>query len=581
MKKLHRMQIMNLPKLKAAPYYVLTRHFFRRLFQNDFIAFEDQMKERSIGILALLSIICMHASNAALIKYSVLPDQGTSWVEKCFLLCLFMVFMALVTVLEWDVIFPDSRDYINLAPLPVKIKTLFLAKFTSLIMFAGTFALGVTFLSALTFSYYLPKWKSDSFIYGLRFTFSHILASLAAVLFIFFFMAFVIGFFMTALGHRAFNRISIYIRGMLLMGLIFIIAIFIFNMGYLNTAFDTLLGKKANQSNFLLVIPPMWFTGLYETLIGNEDPIFHKLSYYAILALLLSISGFFITAGLGYRRYIKKMVTEKIPKVARNRVKEALSNLFNQVFLKNPIQRAVYYFFRATLKRSMFHKMRLVSFLAVALGVILILMIALFESFLIGSQYNRTLLAVPLILSLFLLLGIKKVVDIPVSLEANWVFQLTETEEIRHYKAGVRKGILTFILAPLFVFLFVFYFWLWGGQASFFHCLFGLAVSLFLMEIFFFKYHKIPFTCSFLPGKEKLHVYWLPYVFLLAIYFSVFTKIEASFFSEPLRFYLFYLGAIIMILGLRMYQDRSYYHQIHLKFEEEPELVMVGMMRDN
>ena len=573
--------ILNPLKLKSTPYVVLTRHFFRRLFQNDFIAFEDQMKERSIGVLVLISIICMHASNAALLKYVYNPDLGTSWVEKCFLLCLFMVFMALITVLEWDVIFPDSRDYANLVPLPVKIRTLFFAKFTSLFLFAGMFALGVTSLSALTFSYYLPKWKSDSLFFGLRFTFTHIVASLAAVIFVFFGMALIIGFLMTVLGHRVFQRASIYLRAILLLGLVFILAVFIFNMGYLNTVFDTLLEKKAYQPNFLLFIPPMWFTGLYETLIGNKDPIFIELSRYAYVSLILSISGFFITAGLGYRRYLKKMVTVKTRKISRSRVKEIFSGFLNSVFLRNPVQRAVYNFFRVTLKRSMYHKMRLVSFLAVALGIILILMIDLFKNYLTGPQNNRTLLAVPLILSLSLLLGIKKIIDVPVSLESNWVFQLTEIENSRQYKAGVRKGIIAVILAPLFIILFLLYFYLWGIQASVYHCLFGLFISLLLMEIFFYKYHKIPFTCSFLPGKEKLHIYWIPYMFLLGFYFFALTKIESLLFLSHLRFFLFYAGVTVIISGLRFYQDRSFYKHIHLKYEEEPELVMVGMMRDN
>ena len=249
------LQTVYLLNLKTTPYFVLTRHFFRRLFQNDFIAFEDQMKERSIGIIALLSIMCMHVSNAVLIKYVFIKDEGLSWVEKCFMLCLFMVLMALVTVLEWDIIFPDNRDYANLVPLPVKVKTLFMAKFTSLFLFAGMFALGVSLLSSLTFSYYLPNYISQSFIFGIRFTLMHILASLASVIFIFFSMALIIGGMMTVLGYRIFNRISIYIRGILLLGLIFLLAIFVFDMGYLNEIFGTLLEKNPVIQPFFISFP--------------------------------------------------------------------------------------------------------------------------------------------------------------------------------------------------------------------------------------------------------------------------------------------------------------------------------------
>ena len=66
---------------KNSSYSVLVRHFFLRLFNNDFIAFEDQMKEKTVSFLALISILSAHIANAVLMKYMFVPDEGISWVE--------------------------------------------------------------------------------------------------------------------------------------------------------------------------------------------------------------------------------------------------------------------------------------------------------------------------------------------------------------------------------------------------------------------------------------------------------------------------------------------------------------------
>jgi hypothetical protein len=50
-------------------FLILVRHFYFRLFLNDIVSFEEQMKEKVIGILALLAIFSAHLSNVVLQKY--------------------------------------------------------------------------------------------------------------------------------------------------------------------------------------------------------------------------------------------------------------------------------------------------------------------------------------------------------------------------------------------------------------------------------------------------------------------------------------------------------------------------------
>jgi hypothetical protein len=568
----------NLFKGDSKQFLILSKHFYFRLFLNDVVSFEEQMKEKIIGILVLLAVFTAHLSNVILWKYWIFPDEGTSWVEKCYIISFCMVIMGFITVLEWDIIFPDSRDFSNLMLLPIKLRTFFSAKFASLCLFVGLFALGMNSISTLVFWYYLPKWQSSSFIYGIRFIFVHLMSVFAATFFIFFVSVFLIGMLISLLGHKIFSRISITIRAVLMIVFVFLIFLFITAPEYVSPFFSSLLANRDSHPLFLHIFPPMWFVGLYETLLGNKDPVFSELSNFAFLAIIIPAIAFFVTAALGYRRYLKKMHEEKTKSIRLFRIKTFLTAIFNSIFLKNPTQRAVFYFFGKTIRRSTLHKMRLVTYMAVASGAVLILVRTLIGDHKSFFVVNTTLLSIPLILTFFLLVGMRSIVNIPVSLEANWIFRLTQGKDKKHYFSGLKKGVLFYTLIPLFAALFVIYLFLWGGEAAFYHCLYGLAVSTLLMEILFQNYSKIPFACAYLPGKAKMHIFWIVYLFSFLIYVFFLSSLEKKLLLAPSRFLIFYGIVIGLFIVLEIYQRFFYYRKYDIMYEEKPEPVMVTII---
>lgn len=559
-------------------FLVLVRHFYFRLFLNDVVSFEEQMKEKVIGILALLAIFSGYLSNIVLFKYWLIADKGISWIEKCYLISFFMVLMGFITVLEWDVIFPDSRDFSNLMHLPIKLGTLFSAKFASLCLFVGLFALGMNSISTLVFWYYLPQWQSSNFIYGIRFIFVHLMSVFAANFFVFFVSVFLIGVLMSLLGYKIFSRISIYVRAVLMVVFVSLIFLFFTAPTYVSKFFSSIMALKESNPLFLRLFPPMWFVGLYETLVGNNDPIFSELSKFALLATVIPAIAFFIAAALGYRRYLKKMHEVKTKSLRLFKIKTLFMDIFNSIFLRNPVQRAVFYFFGKTIRRSTLHKMRLVTYMAVASGGVLILLTTLIGDYWNFFEINKTLLSIPLVLTFFLLVGIRSIVNIPVSLEANWVFRLTQRQDKKHYFSGLKKGIFFYALIPLFALLFVVHFFLWGGESAFYHCLYGLVLSTLLMEILFQNYSKIPFACAYLPGKAKMHVFWIVYLFSFLVYVFFLSSLEKKLLLAPSRFLIFYGILFGLFLVLRIYQRYFLYKKYDIIYEEKPEPVMVTIV---
>ena len=85
---------------EAGQFAFLTRHFFGRLFRNEIVDFEDQMKERLIATLSVLAIVVFWSSELLLFKYHFVPDTGRSWEEKSYIFSLVMIIFGIVTLLE-------------------------------------------------------------------------------------------------------------------------------------------------------------------------------------------------------------------------------------------------------------------------------------------------------------------------------------------------------------------------------------------------------------------------------------------------------------------------------------------------
>jgi hypothetical protein len=557
---------------------ILTRHFFLRLFINDFVFFEDSMQQKVIALIAILAVFSGHLAKALLTKYLWVRDMNTSWVEKGYFLLFAMLVMGFISILEWDLIFPDPRDFSNLVPLPLKVRIMFLAKFTSFFSFICFFALAITSLSTIVFWIHLPKWQSPTLIFSIRFVLTHIVTVLAACLSISFIFAFIIGILLTVLGRRIFNLVSVYIRSLMMIAIVFLISFFLFELIDVSQIFPSLIELKESNSSFLHFFPPMWFVGLYETLLGNTDPFFRALAKGAVPAVILPLIGFFMISAASYRKYLGKIREVKRQKKHIYKMQDGLKDRFNAVYLKNPIQRAVFYFFGNTMRKSNFHRMRLASYLVVAVGIVLILLAA--KATTVGNidSFDKTLLSIPFILSFFLVMGIRATSQIPVAVEANWIFRLRETADTKHYVIGFKKGIQFFVLAPLFVVLFVFYSILWGWSAASFFCLFGLAVSILLVEIVFINHHKIPFTCTYLPGKGKIHIFWIVYLVSFIFYVSVMSSLAYELLLNPSGFFFFSSIALALFFLIRLIQNRVFLQDADIIYEEEPEPVLLTLM---
>lgn len=555
---------------------LLSRHFFGRLFRNETVDFEDQMKEKLFAVLALLAVFMAWASWLLLFKYHFVADINRSWQEKGYVLTLMMLIFAVVTLLEWDVLFPDRQDFLNLTPLPIRLRTVFAAKLVSFVLFVATFSAAMMSFSSLLFSVYLTQWRADTVALAVRYVVAHILAGFAANFAVFFAVVFLQFVLITALPGTVAKRISFVVRFALIAALVFLLLSFVVAPSVLGESFRTLESLKESGDPFIFRFPPLWFVGLYEVLLGTTDAVFLAQARSAGLVLLVALGAFGGAAALSYRRHVRGTLEIRKPRPAAGGPAAAWRRLRDRAMLRTGEERAVYDFFVTTMRSSPKHRMALIHYLAFSSAVVLVLVAANRVSLRGLSPRNGLLLVLPLLLALGIVAGVRLLVDRPAALEARWIFRLTETAHPERYVRGLKKAIVARLLLPLFLGILGFHTLFWAPGTAAIHALFGFVFAALVLEAAFFRYPKVPFACPWVPGRLKPHYLFLPVSLGLLFGLAILAVIEKAVLASPSRGALVLAFAAAAAFVLRE-GNRRFYRSERLRFDDAPEAALIEL----
>ncbi|HEV2493747.1 MAG TPA: hypothetical protein VG204_11840 [Terriglobia bacterium] len=554
----------------------LARHFFHRFFDNELVSPGGEAHLTLVHALALLAV---PAVLYTFYLFSVYDDIGqffqwlypvVSLIDRCRYVFFSMVTIGFIAVLEWDALFPDYRDYVVLTVLPLKSATVFTAKVAALGIFVALFTVDVGGLPALLYPFVEAQGLADPrvpFLHLARMILAHGLAVGAGSAFMFLFFVALEGLLINLLSYRRFRQVSLYVQ---LASMIALLSIFFL----LPTISSRVPIWRRNNSLGLYLLPPAWFLGLYQRLLGIHDAVDAALARLAVGALVLAavVSA---AAYLGsYRKYVRRSFEQsESVSAGPGWVARLLTRLADALVVRKPLERASFYFVGKTLARSSKHRLYFAAYVGVGCAFVVEGLVGLFAGRRTAgiTRADATLLSVPLVLSFFALSGMRVVFPIPAELRANWIFQLTEDERRRECLAGVRKAMLVFVIVPLFLVLFPVDAALSGWKVALVESLFGVTLSLALAELLLLRFFKIPFTCSFLPGKANITVLGVFYWFAFSIYAYSMASLEAWMIKHPLSLLPFFALAISGLAALIRYRNRVLDEGFQFVYEDEPE----------
>ncbi len=468
--------------LPRTPFGTLVAYFIKRIFASED---EQRDEEMSLGLGVILAMLASPGAFASLFlldKYSTLLQwlrgqrhfdfYRASAADEYFFIVLSMTITGLVMLMRWNRLFPDRRDFANLASLPIPIHHIFLANFAALAGLAGVFAIDVNFVSSFFFPAFVTssdgRWNALATI-----AIGHVTAVLSATIFSFFGLFALVGLMTLILPARLLRPISVAVRILLAVGLVVEF--------FSNLFLQLFLGRlPAYAGSYLRLLPSFWFLGIYENTIGIARPAMQQMAHWAWSAVAVSILVMVACYALCYRRHFLRLA-ESFDNLAGNqhgawfKIPEWLTNL---VF-RSPFEEACILFTFRVLSRSERHVMFLGGYLGVGLVIVAQ-----------SAQVDRA--QIPLLLAFFLITGLRLAFDIPAAGSANWAFRFSANDPVPSPTSVARRCLL-FVVLP----------WqLLSGSLT--TAVLNIGFSVFGIDFVLLTFQRIPFTYTVQADSRKM-----------------------------------------------------------------------------
>ncbi|HWB97889.1 MAG TPA: ABC transporter permease, partial [Bryobacteraceae bacterium] len=476
---------------------------------GEWSAAPGQWKSAAIGAFALLlptglllvregALDPKYASKYRLLAMTAGPAEVGAAViaDEIALMTLLVSVTGLIALLEWQSLFPSSRDYLALASLPVRSCHVFTARFTSVLLFSTAMIAALNLLPSLIAPMeFGGGWRLDC-SYWLQ-AGTQALASGLACFCVFFAVLAIQGVLLNVVPPSLFSRVSVGVQGGLA-------GVFLFGGFYSWSIKEWKPETITRLPEFGAWLPPVWFTGLRQALAGENDAFFLAMAQRAWIAFGIAVALAIGTYLLSYRRY-RKLLLESPVRLATARIRH-WSML--RLLARSPRREAIMDFLAKTLLRSRTHRLLWLIYLGAAAAVLVNSSLVDGAIFARSRAWNLALQFVvhfwPLACSVVILSGFRHVLSIPAELRANWIFQITESQGRAEWMSAVERFIIAYAIAPVYVVLFPVAGVVSGWPMAIRMTVLQLLVSLSMFEALFYSWQKLPFTCSHIPGDRPL-----------------------------------------------------------------------------
>jgi hypothetical protein len=539
----------------------LVRHFLGSLLGRGVLQDDGVEAVRGLffwvvaGLLSIGWILPRHFSRVYLeLSYLLDPEpfRRALATDSMFMLTLPFLLAMVVAALVAPSMFPDEVDYLTLVPLPLTRRRIFAAKVIALTMFAAVLLLSLSLFAAIAFPMFTNRrWAQGSIMERIC---AHGLAAGISGGVGFGIVLAIQGLGLVWAPRRWLSRLSVIVPSTVITAVIL--------------AFPFVLQLPARrmwvagEPALLTFFPPAWFAGLERTLLGIATPYWQRLAWIGLVAtVLVMAAGVFSYVWL-YRRF-ERLV---LPPPRESQPDRGPGPA---------ITMGVWQFSRATLMRNRLPLLLFLVFSAIGVGMVTW---SLLTGFLHPTfrwdeppppAMVSAVVGLPLVLMLTGLTGLRTSFLLPVQSRANWIFRMTDGPVTRaQHLAAVDHACLRLVVIPALIVALPMQTWVLGIDAwrtTVLALLAGLAMS----ELMLIDWRRVPFTCTWIPGKLPLVV---TVVFAGAIYILVTSFLtfflQLSLFS--LSVWSFLAGVLLIVTVVARYRRQQSWASQPLQFEDEP-----------
>ncbi len=274
----------------------------------------------------------------------------------------------------------------------------------------------------------------------------------------------------------------------------------------------------AAQQRAFASSPSYWFLGLFQAVAGS--PAMAPLARQAWIALALSIVGILIAYGLSYVRTLPKIV--ETPDIMAGVRRFRWLPKFG-----GPFPTAIVQFSLRTLFRSGQHRVLLAFYWGIGFALTAMLLKTPRGQQLSGGSVLDAWQegSVPLIVAsiwmmAFAVLAARLAFSLPRDLSANWIFRITPIPGVRQCIRARRRALMAVSVLPVWAISAMVFLRAWPTGPALGHLGALGLLGFSLIEIALRGTQKIPFTCSYLPGRSRVH---------LALYVAIMVLVPLTF----------------------------------------------------
>jgi hypothetical protein len=338
----------------------------------------------------------------------------------------------------------------------------------------------------------------------------------------------------------------------------------------------------ASGSAWLGLVPPAWFVGLQQVLRGNDDPWFFHLAGIAVAALGGAAVIVAITYTVLFRHFERLMLRSAAMSPSETDRRRAFTHATSLGPARHglsevewpPAFRAVHRFTILTLRRSQLHQSVLVGVSACGVGLA---MNRLVEANLAGwlgaggpppSPLASAAMWAPFGLMFVCGLGVRAALALPMEHRANWIFRLTEDEATRREQLRAVDRVVATYVVGVPVAATVPIVWIAIGSKAVIVAAIVALVGLVFVHAVLLDWRRIPFTCSYLPGKRFVaHGLLLGLVAFLLFTFAGVGLVHAA--TASWRHGLVIAAALSLVAWLLKRRRLAIWRERPLMFEDE------------
>jgi hypothetical protein len=477
-----------------------------------------------------------------------------AWMFEHFFIETSMTVAGLIAILNWDAAFPDRRDLLVLAPLPVRKSTLFLAKLAALFAAPALAMVALNIFSGLLWPL-LFRSTNSGFFGMLRALPAYWITIFAAGAFFVFTILTLQGLAANLLPRQLFLRLSAVLQAAVMCTLL--------SVYFLEPSLESPAALTSPQNQRLLEwLPSYWFLALFNQLNGSAHPSLAPLAVRAWIGLGLSALGTCAALLLSYFRLTPKIVEQ--PDILPQRRWISWSPRF-----ASPLTEALTLFSMRTLLRSRQHRMIASFYLGIGITIVIGYANAVGSGFgSAGATISNSFLFASILMMILTVLALRVIASIPISLQANWMIRITQVRPVQDYQKGVRFSWRALGVTPvLLVIATCLLVYPWRPAVAHFTVMLGLG--LVMVELCLYTFPKIPFTCSYLPGKAQIHfVFWGGLMLFIRLLIKA-AGLEGRLLNRPLGCFMMILVVAFAALGMRYLSESRAASTEDLLFEEE------------